>query len=499
MQDRRAFMAGAVTGAIALTIDGCARTAWPQTSAAPVPAGFTRLRVVESPLTVGDKSIRAYRIQQDDGTIGYTGAKGQRFQVALENGTPAPLTIHWHGLILKNGQDGVPYVTQLPLKPGELRLYDFPIVQAGTYWMHSHWGLQEQQLMTAPLILRDPSARDFEEQDVVVLLNDFTTRDPAAILADLQRRGSSAGSRGAMAARGPAGRMKMAMSANDLNDVTYEAFLANRRPLSDPEIVRVLPGRTVRLRVINGASGTNFFVRTGRLRAEAIAIDGESIVPLADTSFELGIAQRINLRVTIPRGEGSYPVLAQGEGTDMQAGIVLATPGAGVPSLGPKAANTAGAFTGEQERRLRAARPLAARPVDRSIRVSLGGDMAKYLWTLNGQAWPKITPLEIGQGERVELAFVNETAMSHPMHLHGHVFQVTEIGGRKVSGARRDTVSVLPRQTVKVQFDASYPGYWMIHCHILYHLAAGMMTVMHYEGFTNRSYDPLASLVEFRQ
>jgi FtsP/CotA-like multicopper oxidase with cupredoxin domain len=493
-------MVGAVSGAIALTIDGCSRNAWPQsTSPAPTPAGFTRLRVVESPLTVGGKTINAYRIQQDDGTLGYTGAKGQRFQVALENGTSGPLSIHWHGLILKNGQDGVPYVTQLPLKPGEQRLYDFPIMQAGTYWMHSHWGFQEQQLMTAPLILRDPSAPDLEEHDVVVMLNDYTARDPAAILADLKGAGSRTGARGTMGARSGMSGMKMAMSAKDLNDVSYDALLANRRPISDPEIIRVLPGRTVRLRIINGASGTNFFVRTGRLRAEAIAIDGESIVPLAGTSFELGIAQRIDLRVTMPRGDASYPVLAQGEGTDMLAGVVLATPGATVLPLDPKAAKAAGTFSGQQELRLRAARPLAARPIDQRIRVSLGGDMAKYLWTLNGQAWPKITPLEIRQGERVEIAFVNETAMTHPMHLHGHVFQVTEIGGRKVSGALRDTVSVLPRQTIKAQFDASYPGYWMIHCHILYHQAAGMMTVIHYEGFTNRSYDPLASLVEFRR
>src|SRR5262249_14367039 len=263
--------------------------------------------------------------------------------------------------------------------------YDFPIVQAGTYWMHFHWGLQGQQLMTAPPLLRGPSAGDLEGQDVVGMLNDFNTRGHAAILANLQSRGSSKCPRGAMAARTPTGGMKMAMSAGDLNDVTYDTVLANRRPLSDPEIVRVLPGRTVRLRIINGASGTNFFVRTGRLRAQAIAIDGESIVPLTDTSFELAIAQRIDLRVTIPRGEAWYPVLAQGEGTDMLAGVVLATPGAAVPPLDPKAAKTAGAFTGDLERRLRAARPLAARSVGQRIRVSLGGDMAKYLWTLNGQ------------------------------------------------------------------------------------------------------------------
>ncbi len=124
--------------------------------------------------------------------------------------------------------------------------------------------------------------------------------------------------------------------------------------------------------------------------------------------------------------------------------------------------------------------------------------MAAYTWTLNGQAWPKITPLEIKKGERVEIAFVNETGMAHPMHLHGHVFQVTEIAGTRCP-APWDTVSVLPRQTIKVQLDASYPGYWMIHCHVLYHQAAGMMTVLHYEGFTNRSYDPLASIAEFRR
>ena len=102
-------------------------------------------------------------------------------------------------------------------------------------------------------------------------------------------------------------------------------------------------------------------------------------------------------------------------------------------------------------------------------------------------------------GVPYELAFVNETGMAHPMHLHGHVFQVTEINGTSMRGARRDTVLVVPRQTIKVQFDATYPGYWMIHCHVLYHQAAGMMTVLRYEGFENRSYDPMASLSEYRR
>jgi FtsP/CotA-like multicopper oxidase with cupredoxin domain len=182
----------------------------------------------------------------------------------------------------------------------------------------------------------------------------------------------------------------------------------------------------------------------------------------------------------------------------MRAGVVLATPDASVPSISARASGAAGALSNAQEKRLVPLRPLAPRAVDRTIRVGLNGDMARYVWTLNGRAWPDIVPLAVRKGERVEIAFANETGMGHPMHLHGHVFQVTEIDGRRRRGAMRDTVLVLPRQTIKVEFDAAYPGYWMIHCHLLYHQAAGMMTVLRYEGFDDPAYDPRKSLAEFK-
>jgi len=505
--NRRGFLTGAV-GGLTLASVGHALPAWAQ-AGGPPPPGYVRLRVVQGELTIEGKTGKAYRIEQDDGAPGWSGMRGDRFKVAVDNTVADPFSIHWHGIILPNGQDGVPYVTQSPIKPGERRLYDFPLVQAGTYWMHSHFGLQEQSMLTAPLIIREPSAA-LEMKEVVVMLNDFTTRDPSAILADL-RRGSMAGMK--MAGGGTKtteggmktteGGMKMGGSATktamkpDLTDVRYDALLANRRPLSDPDLVRVTPGETVRLRIINMTSGTNVFVSTGRLVAEAIAVDGEDIAPLPGTRFELGVAQRIDLRVPIPGGQGVYPITAQAEGTDMLAGVVLVTAGAAVPALSARAPRPAGALTNHQESRLRSVRPLAARPVDHRLSVTLGGDMAAYVWSLNGQVWPQITPLEVKQGERVELTFVNQTMMTHPMHLHGHVFQVTEVGGARLRGAKRDTVLVSPRQTVKVEFDALYPGYWMIHCHLLYHQAAGMMTVLHYQGFTNGSYDPLASAAEF--
>src|SRR5262249_61688490 len=148
------------------------------------------------------------------------------------------------------------------------------------------------------------------------------------------------------------------------------------------------------------------------------------------------------------------PILAQAEGTDGQAGIILATGGASVPTVSPKASRVAGALTNQQETRLRALHPLARRAIDRRLRVTLGGDMMTYVWNLNGQAWPEVTPLEVKQGERVEITFENRTPMTHPMHLHGHVFQVTAVGGATGSGARRDTVLVSPKQTGEVEVDA---------------------------------------------
>jgi FtsP/CotA-like multicopper oxidase with cupredoxin domain len=469
-------------------------------------AGWTVLRITQGEIEVNGKNGKAYAIQQADGTAGYVGIKGQQFKVVLQNQTKEPLAIHWHGILLPNGQDGVPYVTQGPIKPGEERRYDFPIAQAGTYWLHSHFGLQEQGMMTAPLILKDPADPHRGEQDVVMLLNDFTFRDPADILAELQGNAPKAAPGGAMTRPGGAGQpgsgMEMGKTTpgigkTDLADVKYDALLANRRTLADPEVVRVQPGQTVRLRLIAASSATNFFIDTGTLDTQAIAVDGEEIVPLPGNRFELAIAQRLDLRVHIPDGEGAYPILAQGEGTNLRTGLVLATPNASIPVLSPQADAVAGALTNAQELLLRSARPLPAKPVDRTLQVTLDGDMARYVWALNGQAWPKVTPLEVKQGERVELVFSNQTGMSHPMHLHGHVFQVTEIDGTPLSGATRDTVLVPPRQTVKVQFDAAFPGYWMLHCHILYHQAGGMMTVVKYQGFANAAYDPLASRAEF--
>ncbi len=133
------------------------------------------------------------------------------------------------------------------------------------------------------------------------------------------------------------------------------------------------------------------------------------------------------------------------------------------------------------ESRLRAIDPLAPHEADRVHTLNLTGSMSGYQWTINGIAWTKeVPPLPVFAGERVELIFINQTIMPHPMHLHGHVFQVVAINGERFAGAMRDTVMVPPKTAVTVAFDADNPGWWALHCHLLYHLEAGMFTTIQY-------------------
>ncbi len=161
---------------------------------------------------------------------------------------------------------------------------------------------------------------------------------------------------------------------------------------------------------------------------------------------------------------------------------MLATATGFVPWLPDLARAKAPPLNFAQEQALRAAAPLAAKAADRTLLVDLTGSMEKYVWGLNGKPYGQDTPLMVTGGERVELTMTNRTMMSHPMHLHGHTFQVVAIDGQRFQGAVRDTVLVLPMKSVTIAFDADNPGHWAFHCHNLYHMEAGMMTTVRYEG-----------------
>ena len=203
--------------------------------------------------------------------------------------------------------------------------------------------------------------------------------------------------------------------------------------------------------------------------------------PVTGRRFPVAVAQRLDIRLAIPSVTSSYPVLAVLEGDNKQTGIVLRAGNAPIARIPDTAAMASLALTLDLERRLRAAAPLEPRKADRRHTLNLTGNMAGYSWSLNNVVWTRETPpLPVAQGERVELLFVNQTPMSHPMHLHGHEFQVVEINGQRFSGAVRDTVLVPPGHRVVVAFDANNPGLWALHCHLLYHQATGMFTTLRY-------------------
>ncbi len=374
--------------------------------------------------------------------------------------------------------------------------------------MHSHHGLQEQSLMTAPLIVQARSETREDRQPVVLMLHDFSFRAPVELLAGLTgttpeeaermatrtenvptptaEAGAANGASATPVSAGggpdtntPAMRMPGGMP-RDLNDIDYDAFLANDRTLADPEVVRVSAGARIRLRIINGASSSQFWIDLGRLTGKVVAVDGHAVRPVAGARFPLAIAQRLDILLDLP-GRGAFPILAEIEGKRARAGIILATAEAPIARI-EDAVAAAPAVDNSLEARLSAVDPLPTRRPDVVHRIAFSGTMRPYAWALNGQFWPQIEPLMLRRGQRVEIELANQTMMAHPMHLHGHTFQVIALDGKPIAGAVRDTVLVPPLGNVRFAFDADNPGRWAFHCHNLYHMATGMITEFRYDG-----------------
>ena len=460
---RRSFLAGTTSAAVA--------------AAAPRAMGAgsarTTLRMEPGQIEVAGKAAKRYRVAQASGAFGLTLNEGDEFNVRLENGLAVLAGLHWHGLTEPWRQDGVPYLSGPPIAPGAAHDYNFAATPPGTRWMHSHFGLQEQNLLAAPLIIREASAIRSGAQEVVLFLEDFSWTSPEEIFDGLRKRPAAGMAAGAMTS----------MAGPDLNDVDYDAYLANERTLDDPEVIRVERNGEVRLRIINAGASSNFTIDLGNVQGTLVAVDGNPIAPLPGRRFPVAIAQRADVVLRMPADGAAVPILALGEGRRLRTGIILQPPGAAVAKISPSTSEMGPQVGLAQELELRASAPLARKPADRSIPVDLTGTMMGYVWgmPINGMGG---LPGTVDRGERVEIVFRNTTMMSHPMHLHGHVFQVVEVDGKPIRGAIRDTILVPPKATLKVQFDADNPGLWAFHCHNLYHMAAGMFGTLVYRGFS---------------
>ena len=474
--------------------------------------GPKRLIAETRVLEVNGRPARVFGLAGPDGRPGIRLAPGERFRVNLANETGERTLVHWHGQLPPWIQDGFPWPQTPPIENGVVQAYDYAPT-SGTYWMHSHHGMQEQRLMTAPLIVHDAAELREDRQEVVLMLDDFTFKTPDEVLAGLigtdpataraiaqsneQEDDPRSGNAlwppqvGGMASMAAQNTPRMAMPGNampvpghmpmDLNDVHYDAFLANDRTLADPEIVRVERSGRIRLRIINGASSSQFWIDLGELVGQVVATDGHPVHPVAGSRFPLAMAQRLDILIDVP-GAGAFPILARLEGTGRQTGIVLATAGASISRIAD-AGQAAPPVDLSLEAQLTAVAPLTPRPADLGRAITLAGSMKPYAWSMNSEYWPRTTPLTLSKGQRVEIELVNHSMMAHPIHLHGHTFQVIAIGGRRIQGAVRDTVLVPPMMgRVRIAFDADNPGRWPFHCHNLYHAMTGMMMEFRYQG-----------------
>jgi FtsP/CotA-like multicopper oxidase with cupredoxin domain len=490
MISRRGFLAA---GAAALASTQMPQFAWAATS----PLALTATRRT---LDINGRAATVFGLAGPSGQ-GLVLDPGQRFRVDLTNDLPVSTLIHWHGQLPPNEQDGVPDIPMPMLQPGETRSYDFEPLP-GTFWMHSHVPMQEINLLAAPLIVRSAEDVAADRQEVTLFLHDFAFKTPEEVMAEIaQGHGGGHGGGDAMPAADPgtmdhaamghgggsqggmSGMMSgmmgnMAGMEMDLNDYDWDAYLANDRTLADPEVVQVERGGRIRLRVINAAAATVFWIDTGAAFGRLVAVDGHGIKPVSGNHFGLAMGQRLDIEIDLPDEASVWPILALREGARERTGIILATTGAQVAKIPELADEDAPAFDTDlsQELTFEASDNLLERPVERSQMVMLGGTMQPYVWTINGAVWGKHTPVLAKFGERVLLSFHNMSMMGHPMHLHGHVFQVVDINGRKVKGARRDTVYVPPMSMVTVALDAGEAARWMLHCHHMPHLETGMMT-----------------------
>jgi len=471
---RRAVLAGG--GALAATsLFGCNRNSAGSGRLAEIAVGpeAVMLEAAEQPLMLGGNGAPTPAWLYGNSPFPVLRAKvGQQVEATLINGLREHTSIHWHGVRVANGMDGVPYVTQMPVLPGERFSYRFTPPDAGTFFFHPHCNTIEQlgRGLAGVLIVEDVSGRAFDA-DIVLVLKDWRVAENGSFLPFLTLEG--------------AGRSGSYGTLRTVNGRTA--------PTID------LPaGANVRLRLVNADSTRVSDIGIDGAAATVIAVDGNPVLPFALEGWRLGPAMRVELSLRTPAAGGKLalvdyfapqPVTLASfalQGTARRRGDLpaIALPPATLPE--PDLARA-------QMRQLRLSATAAATdyadlapivlPDGRRIELldSLCST-SRTLWAVDGKTWPQsghehLPPplLEFARGETAHIEFVNTTPHIHPMHLHGHSFKVLSASKLQRPVHWADTVLVMPEERVQIAFVADNPGNWMLHCHIIEHQDTGMM------------------------
>ncbi len=502
--------------------------------------------------------------------------EGKEALIRVHNRLDQSTSIHWHGILLPFNMDGVPGISFPGIAAGETFTYRYPLRQNGTYWYHSHTGLQEQLGHYGQLIVEpaepDPVGYDVEYS---IVLSDWTFENPHRVLWKLKtmegyfnfQRPTLANIEDQMKATGMtlsevlAKRLawnRMRMDPTDIADITGATYtyLMNGKAAHENPTFIAKPGQRVRLRIVNASTMTFYDVRIPGLPMTVVQADGQNLKPVETDEFRIGVAETYDVIVTLPDaraytlfaetmdrsgyargtlaprqgmsaevpGQRRRPMLTMadmgmmmhgemkgmdgedhgdmqhdmphhasgdGHGKELPTSNLVKRIQHGPDQHGPASitmAQTAyrrldypGAGLGDDGWRvltysqLRALKePYDRRPPTRQFDLHLTGNMHKYIWGFDGKKWSQSDMIRFQYGERLRINMINDTMMSHPIHLHGMWMDLYAGAEDYGDNPRKHTVIVQPAELLTVDISVDAPGQWAFHCHLLYHMEAGM-------------------------
>jgi FtsP/CotA-like multicopper oxidase with cupredoxin domain len=551
---RRRWLKAMISGSMMLALPSWLRTGYGAPARPPVQVlsgSEFKLTIAKTPVNFTGKERMAITVNGSIPGPLLRWREGETVTLHVENRLEEETSIHWHGIILPYDMDGAPGVSYKGIAPGETFSYRFKVRQSGTYWYHSHSGMQEQAGLYGAIII-DPANQEPVEahRDYIVQLSDWTDEDPMSVFAKLKKQSDyynfnqptasdfieDANHHGLLSAIEQR-RMwnRMRMSPTDLSDISAHTYtyLMNGATANDNWTALFRPGERIRLRFINSAAQTYFDVRIPGLKMTVIQADGQNIEPVVVDEVRIAVAETYDVIVT-PE-EGAHTIFAQSMDRTGYARGTLATQAgmaAKIPDLDKPVplsmadmmgsmehGEHAGHISSEKRVRARHARSEYGpsvdmrvdwprtnlddpgiglrdngrkvltyadlhtlggapdpRPADRELELHLTGNMNRYSWSLDGIEFGNSTPIHFRSGERLRVILVNDTMMTHPMHLHGMWSDLESPDGR--FQARKHVISVQPAQRISFLVTADAPGYWVWHCHLFYHMHAGMFRVV---------------------
>ncbi|TKJ18244.1 copper oxidase [Blastococcus sp. CCUG 61487] len=454
---RRQFL-GLTTVAGLSLLAGCSAKARP--AAGPPSAGGLRLTAAPMRLDLAGREIPTWGYGMVPGPEIRLKA-GDVMRVRLENALPEDTTVHWHGLAPPNGMDGVPGVTQDPVTPGDGFTYEFETPIAGSFMYHAHVGMQLDRGLYGPLVVEPRTEELSYDREYTLMLDDWRDGVDAA---DHAGHGAT-----------PETEEPPAAEEVSFGGRAYPLLLVDGRPPEDPRVLEVRPGDRVRLRVMNVAADTGFRFAIAGHRLTVTHTDGMPVESVTVDALRLGMGERYDVLVDAAQSGGAWQVGVQAEGRRGWGRAVLRYTGSEAttaPVAAERPAELDGRLPSYDELLSREPLALPAGEPDRVYDLVLSGTQ------IGGQSYPDADPLPVAEGERVRLTMRNTSAKWHPMHLHGHHFQVLTPSGR---GPVKDTVTVPARGGV-VTFDflATNPGDWLFHCHNHHHMEDGMVRLVRY-------------------